>query len=421
MDQPNSRQGATDRRDAILAAATRLFNRHSFAGMTLEAIAEEIGISQGTLYHYFDNKDALIFQCHLRGIRLYAEELEEATEPGVDGLEMVRRFIRRRLSPGRPRMIAFSDIEALPLIYRDRIRVGRLRNVERLEAIIEAGISEGVISARDARLTSIALFSVMDWMPFWYSERDYYSRHTAAETLDDLVTHGVIRMDGAPLEDWPEPPDLSPLIKSRLEAGRRVAKRDRLLKVASDSFNLRGVVGSSLEIIAADAGVSRGAFYYHASDKETLLYLCLKRALDWEIESAIHVVGATPSPPADLEATVRNEIQLIRRIFMLHDSPLGPKSTYHNINFLQSLHKEDILATNRQAVQWDMNRYLRATNAGHFRKVDAYFVQQFGAGLRNNLPVWFFETRRWEPVAVADAYARLFLYGLKPRRHFYGR
>lgn len=412
---PSETTGSGGRREQILSAATRLFNRHSFAGMTLEAIADEIGIAQGTLYHYFENKDALIFQCHLRGIRLYAEELAGVMEPGIDGLETVRRFVRRRLLPGRPRMIAFSDVDALSLTYRQRIHQGRLNNVAVLQSIIERGVAEGGIAALDARLTSIALFSILDWMPFWYSERDYYSRQYAAETIDDLITHGLVRRDVPPPVALPEPPDLSRLTQAAANAGRRAAKRDRLLRVASESFNLRGVVGSSLEAIAEDAGVSRGAYYYHAPDKETLLYLCLQRALAWEVESARHLVNGLSTQPDDLSGVVELEIQLVRRIFLLHDSPLGPKSTYHNINYLKPAHKAEILAINRDAVGQDIARYRDWIAAGHYRPVDVYFAQQFGAGLRNNLAVWFYETRNWPTLVVADNAAHLFLFGLKAR------
>jgi len=45
------------RREDILAAATRLFNRKSFAAVTLEAVAAEVGVTTGALYHHFASKD----------------------------------------------------------------------------------------------------------------------------------------------------------------------------------------------------------------------------------------------------------------------------------------------------------------------------------------------------------------------------
>jgi AcrR family transcriptional regulator len=46
--------------DAILEAATRIFGERGYAGATTNEIAELAGVSIGSLYQYFPNKDALI-------------------------------------------------------------------------------------------------------------------------------------------------------------------------------------------------------------------------------------------------------------------------------------------------------------------------------------------------------------------------
>ncbi|MEU4579077.1 MULTISPECIES: TetR/AcrR family transcriptional regulator [Nonomuraea] len=45
---------------AILEAAAQLFQRHGYAGATTNKIAERAGVSIGSLYQYFPNKDALL-------------------------------------------------------------------------------------------------------------------------------------------------------------------------------------------------------------------------------------------------------------------------------------------------------------------------------------------------------------------------
>ena len=57
-----------NRREALLAASTRLFNRHSFAAVTLEAVAAEVGLTAGALHHHFGSKEALVFECFTRGL-----------------------------------------------------------------------------------------------------------------------------------------------------------------------------------------------------------------------------------------------------------------------------------------------------------------------------------------------------------------
>ena len=46
--------------DAILEAAAQIFERHGYAAGTTNRIAERAGVSIGSLYQYFPNKDAIL-------------------------------------------------------------------------------------------------------------------------------------------------------------------------------------------------------------------------------------------------------------------------------------------------------------------------------------------------------------------------
>ena len=51
-----------DRRREILAAATRAFDRHGYAGATIDSVATEAGIAKGSVYNYFRSKQDLFAQ-----------------------------------------------------------------------------------------------------------------------------------------------------------------------------------------------------------------------------------------------------------------------------------------------------------------------------------------------------------------------
>jgi len=63
---------AADALDAIVIAAERVLERHGISGLTTNRIAEVAGVSIGTLYQYFPNREAIVAALYERYIAQYA-------------------------------------------------------------------------------------------------------------------------------------------------------------------------------------------------------------------------------------------------------------------------------------------------------------------------------------------------------------
>lgn len=83
--------------EAILAGAAQVFQRQGYAVATTDRIAERAGVSIGSLYQYFPNKDAILVMLAERhidaGFSLVRELLAEALNefPSIELL--LRRFV----------------------------------------------------------------------------------------------------------------------------------------------------------------------------------------------------------------------------------------------------------------------------------------------------------------------------------------
>jgi AcrR family transcriptional regulator len=86
------------------------------------------------------------------------------------------------------------------------------------------------------------------------------------------------------------------------ERRSHASKRDAILDAAADIFCREGFTGSNIDLIAAEAGVSRQTVYNHHRDKESLL-VAVVAEITQRVNAGIFATLATfPDHPEDLRA-----------------------------------------------------------------------------------------------------------------------
>lgn len=79
-------------RDRIVRAAADLMHANGVAGTTMDQVVEASGTSKSQLYHYFDDKDALVTAV----IKMQAARVMERQEPHLEQLTSLRGLRRWR-------------------------------------------------------------------------------------------------------------------------------------------------------------------------------------------------------------------------------------------------------------------------------------------------------------------------------------
>src|SRR4051812_16646216 len=85
------------RREEILAVATEEFARRGYPGTDLQAVADRLGVGKGTVYRYFETKEALFLAAADRSMRLLKDECERAAAAGSDAFERIALATRAYL------------------------------------------------------------------------------------------------------------------------------------------------------------------------------------------------------------------------------------------------------------------------------------------------------------------------------------
>jgi len=81
------------RRNDIINTARKLFADRDFDEVSMDEIAENMGLGKSTLYLYFKNKEALYFAIELRGIQIWVEMVKNEVKKGNNGLEKLILYI----------------------------------------------------------------------------------------------------------------------------------------------------------------------------------------------------------------------------------------------------------------------------------------------------------------------------------------
>jgi len=181
------------KRQVVIETAARTFNERGFYKTTLADIAEELHIAKPTIYHYFKNKDEILFECHRLGIGQITDKPLPAGVNGVAQLkEFIERYVRMVVSDFGTCLVLTGTI-ALEPQNRDVVRKGRKEIDNMLRDIIARGIADGSIVLCDPKTTASFIFGQMNWIPYWYHRDGEVSVDELAERQVEFVMRSLAR------------------------------------------------------------------------------------------------------------------------------------------------------------------------------------------------------------------------------------
>jgi AcrR family transcriptional regulator len=187
---PHVRAKREKRRGEILRAALRAFRERGYHATTLDHIAEHLGVRKTALYHYFADKDAILFECHREANaeldRMVAEARELAT-PSARLRRLIVEHVRVMTDTLDGSPLAF-EVPSLAPARQAEIIAGRDRYERTLRRWIDDGVRAGEFRAVDSKLTVFAILGAINWVARWYRpDGALRAADIGAEFADQLV------------------------------------------------------------------------------------------------------------------------------------------------------------------------------------------------------------------------------------------
>jgi TetR/AcrR family transcriptional regulator len=180
------------RQDVLYREAARAFRENGYHATSLENIAQALGISKPTLYHYVKTKGDLLFQVHMAASVQALACL--CNEPGLSGLERLRRTVRDYTCS-----TVGEDSYSVVILEEKSLRPDQLAIVVRerdkfeagLRGMIEDGIRDGSIVQGNPRFMVFNVLGTMNWVTKWYRRGGAWTIEEIGEGVSAFVCRAL--------------------------------------------------------------------------------------------------------------------------------------------------------------------------------------------------------------------------------------
>jgi AcrR family transcriptional regulator len=195
--EPRWRRLPGERPGQILNAALEVFGEHGLAAARLDDIAKRAGLSKGTIYLYFPNKEELFREMVRHTVVRQIEESERDFEvTSGSATDALTAFMRRywtflRSSQFAPLFrLIHAEIHNFPDLARFYAEEVIARGHRLVGAIIARGIEAGEFRRVDPAVAARMLTAPFVMHGLWCTHRECFAsvaKKTDAQILDELM------------------------------------------------------------------------------------------------------------------------------------------------------------------------------------------------------------------------------------------
>lgn len=187
-------QDYDEKRLAILQQSAELFSRHGYSGTSITMIADGCGVSKALIYHYYPDKEAVLFDMLDEHLQSLVDVVQKASDAVSDPRERVYAIAAALLD-------AYQDADAhhqvqissLKLLPDDKQEL--LKNCERaLVKLMSEALAEALPQLADEpylKPLTMSAFGMLNWNYMWFREGRGMTRARYARFVADLLLSGA--------------------------------------------------------------------------------------------------------------------------------------------------------------------------------------------------------------------------------------
>lgn len=179
-----------DKRLSMLHRSAELFAASGYVGTSMNTIADACGVSKALLYHYYPDKEAILFDILSLHLEKLVAAVRKASVSAGDPVERFRTIVATLLELYRhadaEHQVQIASLKLLPkdkqqpLLASERILVG----------IMSDALAAAVPAAKQKRVLkplTMSVFGMLNWHYMWFRDGGPMTRAEYADFVAQLV------------------------------------------------------------------------------------------------------------------------------------------------------------------------------------------------------------------------------------------
>jgi len=189
-----------ERRAHITKAAAKLFARKGYLPTGIREIAQECGMTMGTLYYYIGSKKDILYLTIIQSRASLSEVLRDVTRSfsSVNPIEAMKNFIRsvfQWIDSNQDEVVfIYHETHNMDKRSQDVVFQRDFEIVDCINGLLEKGIESGEFEIEDVKL---AANNILVLLHAWAFRRWFFGKHHTLEEHIKKETAFILKALGA--------------------------------------------------------------------------------------------------------------------------------------------------------------------------------------------------------------------------------
>ncbi len=185
-----------NKRRAILKTAARFFAQNGYDRASMSQLAVACGVSKALIYHYYDSKEALLFDILHNHLSALLEAVERVSPDSYSAEEHLRNLVSGVLQcykgADNEHRLQLEAMASLPKPQQGELAAIQKQLVQIVsDAITAVEPTFFAENPGDLRPVTMSLFGMLNWFYLWYRKGAGITRDGYADIATDILLGGL--------------------------------------------------------------------------------------------------------------------------------------------------------------------------------------------------------------------------------------